>query len=256
MPVARGDFLSMTPGTEDPPRAEPSARGRRDDDLPPTESTVPQPHGDEPGVAPHRGRRTSRFWGGRERDEHAIHAAEVAAAARARQHDEFGGVSWLSAVVGWLAAAGLAAILTGILAAAGTVLAVTDVANVSESDAETIGLAGGIALLVVLGIAYWFGGYAAGRMARFDGGRQGVAVWVVGILAAGVIGLFTLIGGAEYNVLDRLNLPRLPIDSGTLTTGGLVALLGSIVVTLVGAMAGGKAGERFHRRVDRAGVAD
>lgn len=175
---------------------------------------------------------------------------------RARQREEFGGVSWLAASVGWLAAAGLAAILTGILAAAGAVLAVTEVGrDVTDSDAETIGLAGGVALLVVLAISYWFGGYAAGRTARFDGARQGFAVWIVGILAAGVIALLALIGGAEHNVLDRLNLPRVPIDSGTLTTGGLVALLASIVVTLVAAMAGAKAGERFHRKVDRAGIA-
>jgi hypothetical protein len=184
-------------------------------------------------------------------------SADVSASARVRQREVFGGISWLSALVGWLAAAGLAAILTGVLGAAGAVLAVTDLGHdVTDSDAETIGLGGAIALLVVLAIAYWFGGYAAGRMARFDGARQGIAVWICGILAAGAVALLALIGGAEYNVLDRLNLPRVPIDSGTLTTAGLVALLGSIVVTLAAAMAGGKSGERFHRKVDRAGLAD
>ena len=36
----------------------------------------------------------------------------------------------------------------------------------SGSEAQTIGVAGGIALLVVLAIGYLFGGYVAGRMAR------------------------------------------------------------------------------------------
>ena len=223
----------MAPRTNDPERTRVSDAARG-------------PHADERAGDPAPSRRGA-----------ADRAADAVRATRERQRDEFGGVSWLSAIVGWLAAAGLAAILTGILGAAGAVLAVTEVGRgVTDADAETIGLAGGIALLVVLAIAYAFGGYAAGRMARFDGARQGVAVWIVGILAAGVIALLTLIGGAEYNVLDRLNLPRIPIDSGTLTTGGLVALLASIVVTLVAAMAGGKAGERFHRKVDRAGIAD
>jgi len=224
----------------------------------PTTADRPTTDGDQVVDAPRRDRGPARFLRGRgrARDEGAVHAAEVAAAARERQRDEFGGVSWLSAAVGWLAAAGLAAILTGIVGAAGAVFAVTEVAgDVTASDADTIGLAGGITLLVVLAIAYWFGGYAAGRMARFDGGRQGIAVWIVGLIVAGIVGLITLIGGAEFNVLDRLNLPRIPIDSGTLTTGGLLALLASIVVTLLAAMIGGKAGERFHRRVDRAGVA-
>ena len=172
-----------------------------------------------------------------------------------RRRDAFGGVSWLSTLVGWLAAAGLTAILAGILTATGAVLAVSDLgAGIDDGDAETIGLAGGIALLVVLAIAYFFGGYAAGRMARFDGARQGAGVWLWGIVAALVVALLAAAGGSEYNVLDRLNLPRIPVDSGALTQGGLVALLASVVVTLVAAMLGGKAGERFHRKVDRFGA--
>jgi amino acid transporter len=181
--------------------------------------------------------------------------AATPATVRERQREEFGGVSWLSTLVGWLAAAGLAAILTGILGAAGAVLAVSHVDSpLTDTDPETIGVAGGIALLVVLAIAYFFGGYAAGRMARFDGARQGVGVWVWGIVAALVIALLAVVGGSQYNVLDRLNLPRIPVDSGALTQGGLVALLASVAVTLGAAMLGGKAGERFHRKVDRVGA--
>ena len=68
------------------------------------------------------------------------------------------------------------------------------------------------------------------------------------------VAALALIGGAKYNVLDALSLPRLPVDSGTLTTGGAIALAASLVVTLLAAMLGGKAGERFHRKVDRVGT--
>jgi hypothetical protein len=174
---------------------------------------------------------------------------------RARQREEFGGISWGSAFFGWLAAAGLAAILAGILGATGAALALNKVGeNVSGDEAETIGLAGGIGLLVVLALAYFAGGYVAGRMARFDGARQGVGVWLWGIIAALVVAALALIGGSEYNVLDALNLPRIPVDSGTLTTGGVIALVASLIVTLVAAVAGGKLGERFHRKVDRVGL--
>ena len=44
------------------------------------------------------------------------------------------------------------------------------------------GIGGGIAVLVVLFLAYLAGGYVAGRMSRFDGARQGLAVWVIGLL--------------------------------------------------------------------------
>ena len=169
-----------------------------------------------------------------------------------RRRDAFGGVSWLSTLVGWLAAAGLTAILAGILTAGGVVLALSDVAGgIDDGDAETVGLAGGIALLVVLAIAYFFGGYAAGRMARFDGPRQGVGVWVWGIVAAVLVAVLAVVGGAQYNVLDALNLPRVPIARGTLTGGGAVVLVASVFVTLAAALLGGIAGERFHRKVDR-----
>jgi hypothetical protein len=187
-----------------------------------------------------------------ERDERRFELDRSAASRRARQKDEFGGFSWLSTLAGWLSAAGLTAILTGILSAAGAALALNQVgSSVSGSEADTIGLAGGIALLVVLAIAYLFGGYVAGRMARFDGARQGVGVWLWGVLIALAIAALAAIGGSKYNVLDALNLPRLPVDSGTLTTGGLVALVASLAVTLGAAIMGGKLGERFHKKVDR-----
>ena len=174
------------------------------------------------------------------------------ASRRERQKDEFGGFSWLSTLAGWLSAAGLTAILTGILSAAGAALALNEVgSNVSGSEAETIGLAGGIGLLVTLAAGYFFGGYVAGRMARFDGARQGVGVWLWGILIALAVAALALIGGSEFNVLDSLNLPRLPVDSGTLTTGGIIALVASLAVTLGAAILGGKTGERFHKKVDR-----
>jgi len=188
-------------------------------------------------------------------DERLIVENGRTASAHERQHEAFGGISWLSTLVGWLAAAGLTAILAGILGAAGAALALNEVGrDVSGAEAETIGLASAIALLVVLAIAYFFGGYAAGRMARFDGARQGFGVWLWGIVAAILVAALAAVGGTKYNVLDALNLPRVPIDSGTLTTSGLIALLASIVVTLAAAVLGGKVGERFHRKVDRVGA--
>ncbi|HVL30612.1 MAG TPA: hypothetical protein VM299_00115 [Solirubrobacteraceae bacterium] len=197
----------------------------------------------------------TRVHDGTAGERRAVPPADTAATAHARQREEFGGISLVSTLVGWLAAAGLTAILAGILAAAGAALALNEVGgDVTGGEAETIGLAGGIGLLVVLAVAYLFGGYAAGRMARFDGARQGVGVWLWGIVAAIVVALLALIGGSEYNVLDRLNLPRIPVDSGDLTTGGVIALIASVIVTLLAAVVGGRAGERFHRKVDRVGL--
>ncbi|HEX2075621.1 MAG TPA: hypothetical protein VHF92_17725, partial [Geodermatophilus sp.] len=175
----------------------------------------------------------------------------------AAQRSRFGGIKWGAAFFGWLSANGLAVLLIALVSAAGVALGLTrgDVLPTDEAaaQADTIGLAGGVALLAILFLAYLAGGYVAGRMARFDGARQGLAVWLIGLLVVVVLSVAGYLLGREYNVLEALNLPRIPIDEGTATTAGLVTLLGMVVVTLLGAVLGGTLGTHYHRRVDRAG---
>ena len=174
---------------------------------------------------------------------------------RARQREEFGGLNWGSAFFGWLVAVGVAVILLAILSAAGTVFNLSE--NVSEADAnanaDTIGIVGGILLIAVVAIAYYCGGYVSGRMSRFDGGRQGFGTWAIGLTVTIILAVAGVIFGSEYNVLEQLNLPRIPIDEGSLTAGAAIALAAVVIITLLAAMGGGKAGERYHRRIDRVG---
>ena len=176
-------------------------------------------------------------------------------AMRARQRDRFGGFSWGSDFFGWLTAVGLASILTALLVAAGAAIGLSEIEDAAAQETvETVSLTGGILLLVVLAIAWFAGGYVAGRMARFDGARQGVGVWLWTIIAVIAVALLAAIGGSEYDLLEQLNLPRIPVGEETLTTGGAVALAAALLTTLVTAMLGGKLGERFHRRVDREAI--
>jgi hypothetical protein len=174
----------------------------------------------------------------------------------AAQHARFGGIKWGAAFFGWLTANGLAVILVALLSAAGVALGLAnnvDTADEAASQAQTLGIGGGIAILVILFLAYLAGGYVAGRMARFDGARQGIAVWVIGLLVVLVLAAAGVILGSQYNVLQQLNLPRIPIDEGTATTAGIITLVAILLVTLLGAVLGGKLGDRYHRKVDRAG---
>jgi len=176
---------------------------------------------------------------------------------RARQREEFGGVNWGAAFFGWLVAVGLGALLVGLLAAAGAAVGLTDVsANDTVGDSSEIGIGGAIGLLAALAIAYFCGGYVAGRMSRFDGARQGIGAWVIGLMVTIVLAVAGALLGAEYNVLERLDLPALPVGDSELATGGALALVAVIVGSLLAAIAGGKAGERYHRKVDRAGFVD
>ncbi|HEX2084196.1 MAG TPA: hypothetical protein VHF89_00815 [Solirubrobacteraceae bacterium] len=188
-----------------------------------------------------------------DRERHGAVDRTTMAAMRERQREEFGGIAWGSAFFGWLTATGLGAILAGILTAIGASLALTEGSQI-DVGRETIGLASGIAFLVVLFVSYFAGGYVAGRMARFDGFRQGLGVFAWAIVIGALLAAAAAIGDSEWNVLERLDLPRLPIDEGDITTGGVIALVASLLTMAVAAVLGGKFGERFHRKVDRAAI--
>jgi amino acid transporter len=171
---------------------------------------------------------------------------------RARQREEFGGFSFGSVFFGWLVAIGLAVLLTAVLTAAGTAIGIAELDDGELSDnAETIGLLGGILLFAVLFLSYYAGGYVAGRLARFDGSRQGFGVWILGVLVTVAFAALAALAGSEWNVFEQLDLPRIPVDEGTLTTGGAITLAAIVLGTLLAGIAGGKVGERFHRKVDR-----
>ena len=191
-------------------------------------------------------------------DDHDLHRQEPAVAGparvRARQREEYGGFNLGAAFFGWLVAVGMAVMLTALLSAAGAAIGLTELSeDEATSNAETISIVGGILLIVVLALSYYAGGYVAGRMSRFDGGRQGLGVWLIGLLATVALAILGAIGGSEWNLFSQLNLPRIPIDEGSLAAGAAITLALVLLGTLFAAMAGGKVGERYHRKVDRAG---
>jgi membrane protease YdiL (CAAX protease family) len=178
---------------------------------------------------------------------------QVVAAQKAR----YGGISWGAAFFGWLSANGMAVILIALLSAGGLAFGLSEVVGSADEAADSatsgIGLGAGIALLVALFLAYLAGGYVAGRMARFDGVKQGLAVWVIGLVVVVLLALAGLVFGSQYNVLAQLDLPRIPVDEGTATTAGIIALVAVLVATLIGAVLGGSLGARYHRKIDRVG---
>ncbi|MGW6277145.1 hypothetical protein [Kribbella sp. NPDC055071] len=193
-----------------------------------------------------------------ERAEHEqvappTHRADVRTSAAAEVDPAYRGFKGGAAFFGWLVAIGLTALLTGIISAvaAGVDYATTIDWTAARSDAGTIGLVSGAVLVLVLAIAYYNGGYVAGRLARFDGGRQGLGVWLIGVVVTLVVAGIAGVAGSQYDVLDRVDLPSLSIGQHTLTTGGLVVLGVAIVVTLLAALIGGLAGQRYHGRIDR-----
>ncbi|HEY7816389.1 MAG TPA: hypothetical protein VIC62_24295, partial [Nakamurella sp.] len=173
------------------------------------------------------------------------------------QKERFGGMKLGTAFFGWLAATGLTVILVAALAAVGVgVGAVGQDLSAGTEQTQTVGLVGAIVLLVILFLAYLAGGYVAGRMARFSGARQGLAVWLWGVVMAALIAGVAAIVGSRYDILGSLNLPRVQIGEQTDTLATVIGIAVAAAVALVGAILGGLAGMRFHRRVDRTDVLD
>lgn len=53
-------------------------------------------------------------------------------------------------------------------------------------------------------------------------------------------------------MLAKLNaFPRIPVNEGTLTTTGVIALVAVAAASLIGAILGGLAGMHYHRKIDR-----
>src|SRR3954465_398260 len=108
------------------------------------------------------------------------------------QREEFGGFNFGAAFYGWLVATGVAALLTALLTAIGGAVAFTTGTQALSGNSGTVGLVSGILLLVDVAIAYYIGGYVAGRLARFDGARQGFGVWLMGLAITIVLAIVGL----------------------------------------------------------------
>jgi hypothetical protein len=171
-----------------------------------------------------------------------------------REREALGGVKVGSAFFGWLAATGMAVLLTALVAAGGAAVSLAQ-GDEAGAPVDTIGLTEAIVLLVIFFVAYYCGGYVAARMARFNGMKQGVAVWIWAVVIAVAVAIAGMVAGEQYDIQSELNnFPRIPSNEGDLTTNGIIAAAAIAAVTLIGAIMGGLAGMRFHRRVDRAGL--
>ena len=106
-----------------------------------------------------------------------------------------------------------------------------------------------MALSVLIFFAYLVGGYAAGRMARFAGAKQGIAVWLWQIMALIIESLATFLAPQLFqNGVASLSLQKLIAGD---FANGLLAVLLVLALSFLGAILGGLLGRLYHRRVDK-----
>jgi ABC-type multidrug transport system fused ATPase/permease subunit len=114
-------------------------------------------------------------------------------------------------------------------------------------------------MAVLVFLTYFSGGYVAGRLARFDGGRNGMMLllWtlVAALLAALAGGIFS--GFLPAGISDSV---RNFIQNGVLSTignlsrlgvVGILIFVGALLVALLGGYLGGRLGSRYHAEIDR-----
>lgn len=147
---------------------------------------------------------------------------------------------------GFLAAIATLAILGGI---AGAAIGGTAADQGLTGNLQEIGIASLVAGLVVLFVSFLVGGWVAGRMSRYDGGRNGAftVVWAL-LLGAILAGLGAMLGD-QYNVTARVNLPGF-FDADTFTASAIIGAVVTLAAMLLGGFLGGRIGDRYHRKVD------
>jgi len=172
-----------------------------------------------------------------------------------RERREFGGhIQWEAVLFGLLAGIGLAASLTAMVLGGLVAAGVTDLSQEASTLVDPIATGGGAIPVAILALSYLAGGYVAGRMARFDGWRQGVGVWLLSVLLVLAAAVTAWIAGGELDPAKSTSLPSNPIGAGPLSDGGAALAAVALLVPLVFAVLGGALGERFHRAVDRVGL--
>lgn len=187
-----------------------------------------------------------------EDESRAAHRADIKTSTAAEVDPAYRGFKSGAAFFGWLIAVGLTVLITGIVAAivAAVDYAVTFDRSTFDDHAGTVAIVTAAVVIVMLAIACYNGGYVAGRLARFDGARQAFGVWAIGLVVTLIVIGLGALADSQYDLVNRLDLPSVPIAHDTLTTGGAIAAAALLVITLLAALIGGKAGQRYHRRID------
>jgi hypothetical protein len=174
-----------------------------------------------------------------------------------RLRDMYGGVDWLASFLGFVFTLVVGAIFSAV---AGLVL--VPFGFPPDLSGERIGASviTGLAIFgVLIFITYFFGGYVAGRLARFDGGRNGAMVLLWSFLVVLILALATLIfsGFLPEEIAAVVgNLARGAASTATDLAGagiaGIVTGVAALLLALLGGILGGRLGSRYHTEIDRA----
>jgi hypothetical protein len=163
-----------------------------------------------------------------------------------------GKLSFISVLAGTLVAYGAFAVLAALLGAAASTIGVDN--GLSRNDWARLGTGSAIAAAVVLFLAYLFGGYVAGRMARRAGLLNGLAVFLLAIVLIAAVGALVASQADADTIRTNLRSLGIPTSGGEWSDIGTLAGIASLAAMLIGALVGGVLGERWHSKLARRAV--
>ena len=174
-----------------------------------------------------------------------------------RLRDMYGGVDWLASFLGFVFTVVLAAVFSAI---AGLVLVPFGFPPELSGGQLGASVLTGLGVLgVLIFLTYFFGGYVAGRLARFDGGRNGAMVLVWTFIVALILALVAVVfsGFLPAGIADGVaNLVRGTASTvGNLANAGVAGIVvgvAALLLALLGGFFGGRLGSRYHTEIDRA----
>ena len=168
-----------------------------------------------------------------------------------RLREEYGGFDWLAIAAGCILAVVFGAVLLPI---SGAVLDPLGFTLDLSGPVDAIVVTGFVVVGLLLFLSCFLGGYVSGRMVRFDGGRNGAAAVLAGVVLAFVLVLFgSLLPGALITFLsDFMTNTVRPVFENLMQNGaaGTGVLIGALLVALLGGFLGGLLGNRYHTRID------
>lgn len=169
-------------------------------------------------------------------------------------YDRYGKSDFLASLVGMFAGLGALIFLGALIAAgAGGIDYQLNIIN-EEGALDEATVMGLIVAAIVVFASLVVGGFAAGRMSRYNGGMNGLGAGLWLILLVAVFAALGAWVGTEYNAFNRLDLPNwfAQLDVEELTATAAIASAVLVVATLIGGYVGGRLGEAYHTRVDAA----
>jgi hypothetical protein len=166
--------------------------------------------------------------------------------------EEERGTSWVSVVLGWLAALGAGLILSGIVSGiVGAIFGTAGRQGLTEGGTTAL-----VGLLITLLLAFLIGGYVAGRLASRSGLKHGLLVPLLALVVTIVLAIVGgLLGVSFIDQLSGITLPQAAQSSaqqaapqqglGTiLTVSGILALLFPFIGGAIGGAWGARTGSR------------